>query len=165
MPQEKSFYFAYDFTHARMFKLEQELVNDRMDESLEHFFTQNMSLFRDIHDQLYYAFDEFDPVEQKHLRPDHLVYEGLEHYKLNSLNSGYFYRLRDFQDEQRRARSQTEKDLIQADIDKMNILTLGDMKAFADKVQTVLIGRGYLVDVSVTEKDGVVRGSLTIRWE
>ena len=166
MPQEKSFYFAYDFTHARMLKLEQELLGDyRMDESLEDFFTQNMNLFRDIHDQLYYGFDEFDEVEQKHVRPDHLLYEGLEHYKLSSLNRHYFFRLEELLNEQRRARSQAEKDLIQADIDRMNILTFNDMKSFADKVKTILVGRGYLVDVNVIETNGIVRGNLSIRWD
>lgn len=167
MPQDISLFFTSDFTHAKVFKAEREVEklfeSEYEKDDLQSFFRRNTALFREIHETLYHH----DP-EDEDASSDHIVFKGLHHYKLQSLNNNYFYRLQSLHKEQRDARSQEEKKLIQAEIDKMNILTPNDMNAYADMVKTILNQRGYTVRHVLDNKksDGreIVISSLVISW-
>lgn len=167
MPQDISLFFTYDFTHAKIFNMEREiqqsLQSENMKEELESFFRKNLWVFREIHETLY-SYD----CENIDLSQNHIVFEGLHHYKLQSLNRNYCNRLEGLREEQRNARSKEEKKLIQEDIDKMNILTPNDMNAYAEMVKVILESRGYIVEHLLKTKESsgqkIITSSLIIRW-
>lgn len=153
-------YFPSDFLHAKQAKLIPLVDGLKFTEDEKLFFRNNINLFYHIRSEIV---DSISDDESGTLTS--ITFKDVHHHHLASLDFTYFLQKEELMSEKNNARTDSEKDAIQKEIDALNTLTYEDAVPYVDSVIGILQKLGYETEDNINPTKSGCFSDITISWK